>query len=179
MESLFISIWKGIKWAAAGVARTFSKRPGLLRWACYAVAAVLVLCVAFIGMVWVGIFGRVPDQQALRSINNQVATEVYSADSVLLGRYYLQERSPVTPSQVPEGLRNALISTEDARFYKHDGIDIRSLFRVFIKTLALQDESAGGGSTLTQQLAKNLFPRRSYMFLSMPINKVKEMIIAQ
>ncbi|HTF22149.1 MAG TPA: transglycosylase domain-containing protein, partial [Chryseolinea sp.] len=179
MESLFIGIWKGIKSVTAWVAKVVSKRPGILRWALYGAAAVILLIVAFVAMVWMGVFGRVPDKQELSSISNQISTEVYSADSVLLGRYYLQERSPVAPDQIPDGLRNALISIEDARFYKHGGIDIRSLLRVFVKTLALQDESAGGGSTLTQQLVKNLFPRRSYAFLSMPINKVREMIIAK
>lgn len=160
------------------IARSLRKRHGILRWVVYGAIAVMLLAVAFVALVWIGLFGKVPDQLELRAINNQVATEIYSADSVLLGRYYLQERSPVAADQIPDGLRNALIGTEDARFYKHNGIDMRSLLRVFVKTLALQDESAGGGSTLTQQLAKNLFPRRAYTFLSMPINKVKEMIVA-
>ncbi|MGC3946936.1 MAG: transglycosylase domain-containing protein [Chryseolinea sp.] len=179
MEALLVSIWKAIKSVLGWIGQGMRKRPGLVRWALYGIAFAVLAVVSFVAMVWIGVFGKIPDSQQLHSINNQVATEIYSADSVLLGRYYLQERSPVSAEQIPKGLRDALISTEDARFYRHSGIDILSLFRVFVKTIALQDASAGGGSTITQQLAKNLFPRRSYAFFSMPINKVREMIIAR
>ncbi|MEJ1239952.1 transglycosylase domain-containing protein [Chryseolinea sp. T2] len=178
MESVFVSIWKALRSAVQWMVQGLRKRRGVVRWLVYGIVFIVLAGAGFVVLVWAGVFGEVPGRSQLQSINNQVATEVYSADSVLLGRYYLQERSPVTPDQIPDGLRNALISTEDARFYSHHGIDILSLFRVFVKTLALQDASAGGGSTITQQLAKNLFPRRSYTFLSMPINKVKEMIVA-
>lgn len=178
MESLFVAVWKWSKRAVSSILKPAGKRPRILRWVLYSAVIVLLCVVGFVGMVWMGVFGSVPNRGELSSINNQVATEVYSADSVLLGRYYLQERSPVRADQIPEGLRNALVSTEDARFFRHRGIDVRSLLRVLVKTLALQDQSAGGGSTITQQLAKNLYPRRSYTLLSMPINKVKEMIIA-
>ena len=138
------------------------------------VAGVIVL----IAMVWLGLFGKLPDRDELRAIRNPVASEVYSADSVLLGRYFLEERSPISASDLPKGLKNALIATEDVRFYDHHGVDLRSLLRVLVKTILLQDQGAGGGSTLTQQLAKNLYPRRSYAFLSMPINKIREFLIA-
>lgn len=177
MDRVFISVWNGLKNGTRWLVIRLRKG-GFVRWAAYGIAVVILMIAAFVGMVWMGVFGRVPDRSELASINHQVATEVYSADSVLLGRYYLQERSPVQFKQIPEGLRYALISTEDARFYKHNGIDVRSLMRVLVKSIALRDESAGGGSTLTQQLAKNLFPRRGYTLFSMPINKVKEMIIA-
>ena len=178
MEALFVSIWKAFKGLIGWIGRSISKRHGIVRWALYGTALMILSVAGFVVLVWAGLFGQIPDRSELRSINHQVATEVYSADSVLLGRYYLQERSPVSVAEIPDGLRDALISTEDARFYKHRGIDILSLFRVLIKTLALQDASAGGGSTITQQLAKNLYPRASYAFLSMPINKVREMIVA-
>jgi penicillin-binding protein 1A len=130
-------------------------------------------------LVWTGMFGEIPSKKELTSISNQVATEVYSADSVLLGRYYWQERSTVPAREITPGLKNALVATEDARFYNHSGVDMRSLIRVFVKSIILRSESAGGGSTLTQQLAKNLYPRKSFAFLSMPINKIREMIIAK
>lgn len=133
----------------------------------------------FVLFVLIGVFGRIPGTDDLRDINQQVGTEVYSADSVLLGRYYLLERSMIPSAQIPPALKQALIATEDVRFYNHRGIDSRSLLRVLIKGVLLQQESAGGGSTLTQQLAKNLYPRRSYWLLSMPINKIREMIIAR
>ena len=134
--------------------------------------------VVLILLILMGVFGEVPSKKELSTINHQVATEVFSADSVLLGRYYFQERSTVPASSITPELKNALVATEDVRFYKHHGIDIRSLLRVLVKSIILQNESAGGGSTITQQLAKNLFPRKSFGILSLPINKFREMIIA-
>ena len=73
---------------------------------------------------------------------------------------------------------NALVATEDVRFWKHQGIDQRSLFRVLFKSIILQQSNAGGGSTLSQQLIKNVFGRKSYGLLTMPITKIKESILA-
>jgi penicillin-binding protein 1A len=129
-------------------------------------------------MVWLGAFGKLPDKNDLKNIHHPVASEVFSADSVLLGRYFIQERSFVKPAEVPQSLRDALVATEDVRFYDHHGIDIKSLGRVLVKTLLMQKESSGGGSTLTQQLAKNLYPRQNYRFLSLPINKIREFLTA-
>ncbi len=152
-------------------------------WLWKGLATLALTCVLFIAgfifLVWAGFFGTLPQAEHLTDIRHPVASEVYSADSVLLGRYYLQDRTPVEPANVPQNLRDALIATEDARFYDHGGVDFKSLCRVLVKTLLLQKESSGGGSTITQQLAKNLFPRRSYAVMSLPINKVREMIIAR
>ena len=115
-----------------------------------------------------------PWNSELRRIRNQVASEIYSADSVLLGRYYIQDRTEVEYDDIAPAVREALIATEDARFYEHEGVDYRSLGRVIVKSIIQQDESAGGGSTLTQQLSKNLYPRKNYWFLSMLINKMRE-----
>ncbi len=125
-------------------------------------------------IVWI----EIPSKKALRNIQNQVASEVYSADSVLLGRYYIQDRTEVAYQDIAPVVINALIATEDIRFYDHSGIDYTSLGRVLIKSIFLQEESAGGGSTLTQQLAKNLYPRRNYWFFSMPMNKLREVVTA-
>lgn len=135
------------------------------------------LCLLFL-LVWSGVLGSLPSKEKLVLIENPSASEIYSADSVLLGRYFIQERSTITYAEIPRHVEEALIATEDVRFYKHHGIDIRSLGRVLIKSVLLQQESSGGGSTLTQQLAKNLFPRKNYWFFSLPINKMREMIIA-
>jgi penicillin-binding protein 1A len=129
-------------------------------------------------LVWSGIFISLPGKDELLAVENPLATEVYSADSVLLGRYFLQERSDVEFSDVPKFLADAVVTTEDVRFYKHSGVDKRSLVRVLVKSIFLRDESSGGGSTLTQQLAKNLYPRGDYFLFSLPINKIKEVIIA-
>lgn len=143
---------------------------GMLTFLC-----LLVLVLA----VWAGFFGKLPDREELARIRNPIASEVYSADSVLLGRFYLEERSPVDSTELPRHLKYALLATEDVRFYQHNGIDLKSLARVAVKTILLQDESSGGGSTLTQQLAKNLYRRKRYAFLSLPINKIREFLIAR
>lgn len=120
------------------------------------------------------IWNETPGGKELRNIRNQVASEVYSADSVLLGRFYIQDRTEVTFDDISPEVINALIATEDVRFYEHEGIDFVSLGRVLVKSIFLQDESAGGGSTLSQQLAKNLYPRKRYWILSLLINKLRE-----
>src|SRR6187402_2895421 len=97
-------------------------------------------------LVWIGLFGHIPNKQELLSVKNPSATEVYSADSVLLGRYYVQERSDINYADVPAFLADALVATEDVRFFEHGGVDNRSLLRVLVKSIFLQDESAGGGS---------------------------------
>jgi len=143
------------------------------------VAAVFagLLVVLYLAVVS-GVTGPLPSREDLGRLENPMASEVYSSDSVLLGRFFIQERSNVDFEDIPKPVVDALVATEDVRFYKHNGIDVRSLGRVAIKTMLLQNESAGGGSTLTQQLAKNLFPRKKYPMLSLPINKVREMVIA-
>ncbi len=163
--------------------RIFYQRYGLWKLlGALAIAGVLTVAgaiIAFVMVVRAGYFGPIPDKEQLLEIHHPIASEVYSIDSVLLGRYYVQDRTPIDSASIPLNLRQALIATEDARFYQHNGIDFRSLLRVFVKTLLLQREASGGGSTITQQLAKNLFPRRSYAMLSLPINKVREMIVAR
>ncbi|MEA3462458.1 MAG: transglycosylase domain-containing protein, partial [Bacteroidota bacterium] len=132
----------------------------------------------FVLLVLAGAFGKLPDNQSLKLIQNPIASEVYSADGVLMGTYYIENRQFLETGEIPESIRNALIATEDVRFYKHKGIDSRSLLRVFFKTLLLRREGSGGGSTITQQLAKNLYPREQHRVLTMPVNKVKEMLTA-
>jgi penicillin-binding protein 1A len=139
----------------------------------------LVAGFVFYLLVYAGLLGSLPARSDLRGRQNHTASEVYSADSVLLGRYYLQDRTNVSYRAIAPHVIQALVATEDARFYQHAGIDARSLARVFFKTLLFREASAGGGSTLSQQLAKNLYPRRSYWFFSTPINKLREFIIAR
>lgn len=119
-----------------------------------------------------------PGMKELRLIQNPIASEVYTADSVLIGRYFIQDRTQIKYDDISPVVIHALISTEDVRFFKHSGIDVRSLGRVLIKSILLQDESSGGGSTITQQLAKNLYPRKNFGTLSMLINKLREAVIA-
>ncbi|MBL7857350.1 MAG: transglycosylase domain-containing protein [Cyclobacteriaceae bacterium] len=131
----------------------------------------------FLVLFFVVLF-ETPSIRKIKNIRNQVASEVYSADSVLLGRYYIQDRTEVKYEDIAPVIFDALISTEDVRFYQHTGVDFKSLGRVLVKSIFLQDESSGGGSTLTQQLVKNLYPRKRYWILSMLINKMREVITA-
>lgn len=123
--------------------------------------------------------GKVPDYAELKGIRNHVASEIYAEKDYLLGKYYLENRTQVNFSEIPDQLVHALVATEDARFFEHNGVDVKSLARVAVKSIMLQKTSSGGGSTISQQLAKNLFPRRSYSLFSLPINKFREMIIAR
>lgn len=125
-----------------------------------------------------GALGHVPNREELRLVENPVASEVYSADSVLLGCYFIQERSDIHYDQIPPHVVDALLGTEDIRFYDHNGIDYQSLGRVLFKSLLLQNDASGGGSTLTQQLVKNLYPRKRYWMFSLLINKMREMVVA-
>jgi penicillin-binding protein 1A len=142
------------------------------------IAALIMLGALLFLIVYVGFTGPVPSTDELQKIKNPVSTEVYANDGRLLGRYYIENRSNVSFDQISPNVINALIATEDSRFYKHRGIDEIALMRVFFKSLLLQDHSAGGGSTLSQQIAKNLFPRKTFGPLTMPINKLRESIIA-
>lgn len=135
--------------------------------------AVLILLVSK------GFFGPLPEDSELKSIKHPAAAEVYSADTVLLGKYYIQDRSSIPFGQISPAVVEALVATEDIRFYKHDGVDYRSLARVLVKSILLQKESSGGGSTITQQLAKNLYPRERHAIFSIAVNKIREALIAR
>ncbi len=132
----------------------------------------------FITLLYSGGFGTIPTKDSLKNIDHNLASEVYTADGVLLGRYYLENRLPAKLEEIPDCLKNALIAAEDSRFYEHNGIDYRALGRVLVKSILMQRDESGGGSTITQQLAKNLFPRQKFWFFSLPINKAREMAIA-
>lgn len=123
-------------------------------------------------------YGPLPDQETLMGIENDQASAVYGADGVQLGKYYIQNRVDASAEEVNPFVINGLVATEDARFFEHGGVDIRALFRVAIKTILLQNQASGGGSTISQQLAKNLYPRQRYRWLAMLKNKLREMIIA-
>lgn len=134
--------------------------------------------IAFFGAVGAGIFGTLPTFVELENPKSALATEIYSADNVLLGKFYVFNRSNATYHELPAHLITALKATEDARFESHSGIDFQSILRVMFKTILLSDESSGGGSTITQQLAKNLFHDRSGNKLKRSLQKIKEWIIA-
>ena len=109
-----------------------------------------------------GTFGSMPTFEQLENPNENLATKIYSADLVLLGTYFRENRSQISFDELSPFLIDALVATEDIRFYKHSGIDFRALPRVFSGVIG-GSSSKGGGSTISQQLAKMLFPRESNM----------------
>lgn len=143
-----------------------------------AVFVVSILGFTLVLLVKIGIFGALPAYSGLKKIKNNTATNIYSVDNELLGRYYYQNRTNAYIKEIPEHLINALVATEDVRFYEHRGVDYRSSTRVLVKTIILMNKRSGGGSTISQQLAKNLYPRRDFKLLSMPVAKIKEIITA-
>jgi len=124
-----------------------------------------------------GLLGFMPTFSDLENPKTNLATEVYSADGELLGKYYLENRSPCKFEELDSSLIQALIATEDARFFKHSGVDGRALVRVFFGVVTGIHQ--GGGSTISQQLAKNLFPRDpDASKFKMVITKLKEWVVA-
>ena len=115
-------------------------------------AVALLLCA-----VWA--FADIPSFEELENPDSKLATQVLAEDGELLTTFHIENRSHVDYSDLSPFLVQAAVSTEDARFYKHSGIDFESLARVLFKTLLSRDSSQGGGSTITQQLAKTLYPR--------------------
>ncbi|MDO6437743.1 transglycosylase domain-containing protein [Cyclobacterium sp. 1_MG-2023] len=146
-----------------------------------------VLFVVSVNANFLGLFGEMPEFESLENPDSELASELYSADGVLLGKYFRENRTPVTYNELSPNIINALIATEDVRFEDHSGIDPRALGRVFVKSILLMQKNAGGGSTLSQQTAKNLFKTRSgdsqgllskVPILGMVIIKTKEWIVA-
>lgn len=137
--------------------------------------ALLILLVA------AGAFGRLPSFEELENPKSNLATEIYAEDGRLIGSFYVENRSYVDYEDLSPALVAALVSTEDSRYYTHSGIDFISLARVAFKTIAMGQRGQGGGSTITQQLAKNLFPREELVYRNpfrMVVTKLKEWITA-
>jgi len=157
---------------------TAGDRPRYIKimWRVFAgVWAFILLFFLFLSMGWLGFM---PSFEELENPRSLQASEVLSDDGEVLGYIGLEARSNVTYDQISPNLINALVATEDVRFYKHSGIDARSLFRVLFKTVLGRHGSSGGGSTITQQLAKNLFPREHHSAVGTVFSKFKEWIVA-
>ncbi len=122
-------------------------------------AAPVVILGTLLLMIGFGVFGKLPTFEELENPRSNLATEIISADGKNLGSFFVENRSYVDYGDLSPNLVAALVSTEDARFYSHSGIDFKGLARVGIKTVLLGDRGQGGGSTISQQLAKNLYPR--------------------
>jgi penicillin-binding protein 1A len=152
-------------------------------WGLFLFPIVLVLFL-FI-MIGSGKMGFMPTFEDLENPENNLASQVISSDGELLGTYFLQNRTFVDFNEVSPNMINALVATEDIRFRRHAGIDARGLARVFVKSILLGQSGSGGGSTITQQLAKNLFPRDTIIYrfgisrkVNLGINKFKEWVTA-
>ncbi|MEN0047552.1 MAG: transglycosylase domain-containing protein [Bacteroidota bacterium] len=177
----FRSIWKWVKrpkQEGKPVSGSNKKRLILLSVVGVSLLGILSI-VVFVLLTYFGAFGKIPTEADLRNIYNFNASEVYFEDEVLLGKYFIENRSDVNIGEISPHVVNALIATEDARFMEHSGVDLRAAARVLWKSILLGQESSGGGSTISQQLAKNLYPRQNYGALGMPINKLKEMMTAR
>ena len=135
--------------------------------------ALLVLSVRF------GAFGKLPSYQQLTAVKNPESTLIYSSDEQVIGKFFTKNRTNIAIDAISPYLTEALVATEDSRFYKHNGIDLRAWMRVLFKTVLMGDSGSGGGSTISQQLAKNLFPRKRHSVLSIPVNKIREFIVAR
>jgi penicillin-binding protein 1A len=140
----------------------------------FAVLAVLLMFAAF------GALGYMPDIKTLENPKINLASQLISEDGRVLGSFHYrnQNRTHVDYDELPRHLVEALISTEDKRFYSHSGIDAKGIARMVIKNGLLMQRSAGGGSTITQQLAKMLFHEPPRRMTGRVLQKIKEWIIA-
>ena len=127
----------------------------------------IAFCVVLFVLIYNGVIGYMPPIEELKNPTDKFATTVFSADGVEMGRYYRSKgnRVYVDFDQMSKYLTDALISTEDERFESHSGIDGRALVRAVVKRVLMGQKGAGGGSTITQQLAKQLYsPQSSNIF---------------
>ena len=122
-----------------------------------------------------GLLGKMPEFRQLENPKTNLATQIYSSDNKVIGKFYFNDnRTPLHYEEIPKNLINALIATEDERFYDHSGIDLRSTLRAVVYL-----GKRGGASTVSQQLARQLFTGvRSRNTLDAVIQKIKEWVIA-
>ncbi len=147
-------------------------------WSIFGIGVVTIVMLFW--MISKGWLGYLPDIDELQNPKNKYATEIYSSDMQLLGRYFYSKdnRVHVPYSAISPNVINALVATEDERFFEHSGIDGRALMRVLIKTAILQQRNSGGGSTITQQLAKQLYSPTANNLFERILQKPNEWVIA-
>ena len=146
-------------------------------------APVLMVLLA---LLLVGIFADIPSFEELEDPKSNLATQIIAEDGTVLNTFHIENRSYVTFDELSQPLKDAIVATEDVRFYNHSGIDLKSLARVVVKSFLMGNRtSGGGGSTLSQQLAKSLFPRDTVKskfpgakYFVLGTNKFKEWITA-
>ena len=160
-----------------------SAKKKIVKWFWIILAAPFALLLLLVLLVW--LFAKIPSFEELEHPDSKLATQVLSDDGQVLTTFHIENRTFVSYEELSPYLVHAAIATEDARFYRHSGIDTKGLMRVFFKTLLMRDSSQGGGSTITQQLAKSLYPRREvhskvpgWSAMVMVWTKLKEWITA-
>ncbi|MCQ2146702.1 MAG: transglycosylase domain-containing protein [Bacteroidales bacterium] len=130
----------------------------IVKWFWIVFAIPFVSLIALFLLVWA--FADIPSFEELEHPDSKLATQVIASDGEILTTFHIENRTYVSYDQLSPYIVNAAVATEDVRFYEHSGIDFKSLGRVLVKTLLMNNSSQGGGSTITQQLAKTLYPRK-------------------
>ena len=143
----------------------------IIKWFWVLFSAPILMVAGLIALVWA--FADIPSFKELEDPDSKLATQVIAEEGEILTTFHIENRSYVTYDELSPNLVNAAVATEDIRFYNHSGIDFRSLARVIFKTLLGGDSSQGGGSTLTQQLAKTLYPRQDVSSRIPGVSKLK------
>ncbi|MCM1450759.1 MAG: transglycosylase domain-containing protein [Clostridium sp.] len=162
---------------ASGIKPLYKK---IIKWMWIAFAAIVIMAAAFLILIYNGVIGYMPELDQLKNPQDKFATAIYTSDGVEMGRYFRNTGNRVYAdyADISQHVIDALIATEDERFMKHSGIDAKALSRVLVKTLMMQNKNAGGGSTITQQLAKQLYSPESSGLLSRAMQKPIEWMIA-
>ncbi len=142
--------------------------------------AFVVLAAGFFILVYNGVIGYMPPIEELKNPQDKFASVIYTSDGKEMGRYFRNTGNRVYADfdEISPSVVDALIATEDARFNDHSGIDVKAIARAMIKTVLLQNKNAGGGSTITQQLAKQLYTPPSHGILARAVQKPIEWMIA-
>ncbi len=133
-------------------------RKKIIKWFWIIVTA--PFAIILLALLLVGVFARIPSFEELEHPDNKLATQVLADNGEVLATFHIENRTYVGYDELSPNLVNAAVATEDSRFYRHSGIDMKGLARVLVKTILMRDSSQGGGSTITQQLAKTLYPRK-------------------
>ena len=133
-------------------------RKRITKWFWILITLPVALILGLLVLVW--IFAKIPSFEELENPDSKLATQVIAEDGEILTTFHIENRTYASYEELAPSLVQAAVATEDKRFYRHSGIDMIGLGRVFFKTLLMRDTSQGGGSTITQQLAKTLYPRR-------------------
>ena len=147
-----------------------------IKWLWILLISPAIFIVLLVFLVGIGVFGSLPKVEELLNPKNNLASIVYSGDMKILGKYYSENRVNVDFEKIDKDVINALICSEDIRFYEHNGVDFKALLRSFFGVFT--GGNKGGGSTISQQLAKMMFPRDRLNKIELVIRKLKEWIIA-